>query len=313
MLGTTGVGKTASVQALAEILYGSAEAMLQLDMSEYVDKWAYTKLIGVSQGYVGQEKGGRLTNWLKKRPASIVLLDEVEKAAPEVFDLLLQVFDAGRITDGNNETIKCTDTIFIMTSNLGAKEIQNFWESKMLAKTPQGEEKVRQPLEGWYSRYVYIGKKIQGIWATYMQKKQIEPAKHYTEAHLQLVVEQELSKFFRPEFIGRIQEIVTFLPLTPEEIGQVAELQCRTLKKLVESNINCPGLSLEWDQSLINLLVKHGYNPEKGARQLAHCITKYVTTPITEMMLGDKITANKTIYVSADEQRVLFKIKKMDE
>jgi ATP-dependent Clp protease ATP-binding subunit ClpA len=123
MLGPTGVGKTASVLALSELLYGSKDHMLRLDMSEYNSSADINKLIGAPPGYIGYETGGKLTNWLRKKPFSIVLLDEIEKAHSSVFDLLLQVFDAGRLTDGNNETVQCVDTIFVMTSNLGAQLI----------------------------------------------------------------------------------------------------------------------------------------------------------------------------------------------
>ena len=128
MLGSTGVGKTASAEALSDILYGSKNNMLRLDMSEYKAPHDVSKLIGAPPGYVGHGAGGKLTNWLMKKPNSIVLLDEVEKAHPEILDVLLQVFDAGRITDGNNETIRCLDTTFIMTSNIGAPIILNNYQ-----------------------------------------------------------------------------------------------------------------------------------------------------------------------------------------
>ncbi|HEY5234956.1 MAG TPA: AAA family ATPase, partial [Rhabdochlamydiaceae bacterium] len=255
LLGPTGVGKTASANVLAETLYGSKDNTLRLDMSEYQHSHEISKLIGAPPGYVGHGTPGKLTEWLRKKPNSIVIFDEIEKANPAVFDLLLQVFDAGRITDGNNETVRCSDTIFVMTSNIGADSI--------LAK---------------YGKV---------------------PAPELTK-----LVEAKVDNIFRPEFINRFQETIIFHPLTEDQMLQIVRLQCKELKERVEKNIQCPDLTLEWDESLVTLLAKTSFNPKKGARELGRQMTKTMENPIANMIIRDKIVPGDHIFISAVESKV---------
>ncbi|HEX2580331.1 MAG TPA: ATP-dependent Clp protease ATP-binding subunit, partial [Rhabdochlamydiaceae bacterium] len=255
MLGPTGVGKTATATVLSEILYGSKENTLRLDMSEFQQSHEISKLIGAPPGYIGHGSPGKLTDWLKKKPNSIVIFDEIEKAHPAVFDLLLQVFDAGRITDGNNETIRCLDTIFIMTSNIGADII--------LAK----DGKIPHP-------------------------------------ELEKMIETKMDKQFRPEFINRIQESIIFHPLTEDQMLQIVRLQCKELKERVEHNVQCPNLTLQWDEFLITFLAKTSFNPKKGARELSRQITKAMENPIANLIINDKIVAGDHLFFTAVNGRI---------
>lgn len=271
LLGPTGVGKTASAQALCEILYGSKEKMLRLDMSEYHSSYTISKLIGTSAGYSGYGKGGILTNWLKKNPNSIVLFDEIEKADEVIHDLLLQLFDGGRITSGEGETVQCLDTTFIMTSNIGAEQILKSYHI-----TAEEEE---------------------------------ENAHFYQENdELQEEIDRLLRNEFRAEFIGRIQETTIFYPLSKKEIRQIAELQCKTLKEQVGGNLECPNIEVSWDDSLIQFLVEKGYSPKKGARELAGCIRRNMRDPLADLIIQEKIRSGNKIHFTSDGKAVRFMI-----
>lgn len=259
MLGPTGVGKTACATALGQTMYGTNENVLRIDMSEYQQSHEISKLIGAPPGYLGHGKSGILTEWLRKKPNSVVIFDEIEKANSAVFDLLLQVFDAGRITDGNNSTIRCLDTIFIMTSNIGAKEILANY-----GKIP--------------------------------------------DQNLLKLVEDKIDKKFRPEFINRIQETVIFHPLTQDQIQQITRLQCNELKARVEKNVQCPNLTMEWDESLIQLLARKGFNETKGARELSRLMTRRMENPLADMIIRDKIVAGDRILFTALNDEVQIQV-----
>ena len=223
-LGTTGVGKTELAKALAEYLFNDESMMTRIDMSEYQEKFSVTRLIGAPPGYVGYDEGGQLTEAVRRKPYSVVLFDEIEKAHPDVFNTLLQVLDDGRLTDNKGRVVNFKNTIIIMTSNASRD---------MLRKT------------------------------------------------------------FRPEFLNRIDDIITFKPLTKEQIGQVVELQMNRVKKMLAPQ----GFELRWTPAAIQYLSEVGYDPEFGARPVKRAIQDYVLNDLSKKILAEEVSREKPITI----------------
>lgn len=255
-LGTTGVGKTELAKALAEALFDDESMMTRIDMSEYQEKFSATRLIGAPPGYVGYDEGGQLTEAIRRKPYSVVLFDEIEKAHPDVFNLLLQVLDDGRLTDNKGHVINFKNTLIIMTSNLGSDFIrENF--SKM---TPENREEVISTTN--------------------------------------LEVMEMLKKSIRPEVLNRIDDIIMFLPLSEEEIGQIVRLQLATIARRLEKN----GILLQWTDKAVDLLKRRGYSPEYGARALKRVLQRDLLNELSKAILGDAIDNSLPIEVDADEE-----------
>ena len=234
-LGTTGVGKTELAKALAEYLFNDESMMTRIDMSEYQEKFSVTRLIGAPPGYVGYDEGGQLTEAVRRKPYSVVLFDEIEKAHPDVFNTLLQVLDDGRLTDNKGRVVNFKNTIIIMTSNASRE---------MLRKT------------------------------------------------------------FRPEFLNRIDDIITFKPLTQEQIAEVVELQMKRVKKMLEPQ----GFELRWTPTAIQYLAKVGYDPEFGARPVKHAIQDYVLNDLSKKILAEEVSREKPITIDhTDADGLVFK------
>ena len=227
-LGTTGVGKTELAKALAEYLFNDESMMTRIDMSEYQEKFSVTRLIGAPPGYVGYDEGGQLTEAVRRKPYSVVLFDEIEKAHPDVFNTLLQVLDDGRLTDNKGRVVNFKNTIIIMTSNASRE---------MLKKT------------------------------------------------------------FRPEFLNRIDDIITFKPLTQEQIAEVVELQMKRVKKMLEPQ----GFELLWTPAAIQYLAKVGYDPEFGARPVKRAIQDYVQNDLSKKILAEEVSREKPITIDYSE------------
>ena len=227
-LGTTGVGKTELAKALAEYLFNDESMMTRIDMSEYQEKFSVTRLIGAPPGYVGYDEGGQLTEAVRRKPYSVVLFDEIEKAHPDVFNTLLQVLDDGRLTDNKGRLVNFKNTIIIMTSNASRE---------MLRKT------------------------------------------------------------FRPEFLNRIDDIITFQPLTQEQIAEVVELQMKRVKKMLEPQ----GFELLWTPAAIQYLAKVGYDPEFGARPVKRAIQDYVQNDLSKKILAEEVSREKPITIDYSE------------
>ena len=234
-LGTTGVGKTELAKALAEYLFNDESMMTRIDMSEYQEKFSVTRLIGAPPGYVGYDEGGQLTEAVRRKPYSVVLFDEIEKAHPDVFNTLLQVLDDGRLTDNKGRVVNFKNTIIIMTSNASRE---------MLRKT------------------------------------------------------------FRPEFLNRIDDIITFQPLTQEQIAEVVELQMKRVKKMLEPQ----GFELLWTPAAIQYLAKVGYDPEFGARPVKRAIQDYVLNDLSKKILAEEVSREKPITIDhTDADGLVFK------
>jgi len=246
-LGPTGVGKTELARALAEFLFDDEKAMVRLDMSEYMEKHSVARLIGAPPGYVGYEEGGQLTEAVRRRPYSIVLLDEIEKAHPDVFNILLQILDDGRLTDGKGRTVDFRNTIIIMTSNLGSHAIKD--------------------LSHDYDR---------------MQEE----------------VKAILERHFRPEFLNRVDEIITFKPLTIEVILQIVDIQLEYLRQRLKER----RIELQFSEPAKKLLAERGYDPVYGARPLKRTIQQEIQNPLALKLLEGQFLEGDTIYIDVNEK-----------
>jgi len=263
-LGPTGVGKTELARALASEVFGSPDHLIRVDMSEYMEKHAVSRMIGSPPGYVGYDQEGQLTGKLRRRPHCVVLLDEVEKAHPEVFDLFLQVFDAGRLTDAQGHTVDAQHAIWIMTSNVG---------TDMLGRSmPHG---FRASIKGN---------------AEEMQRDRLL---------------ERLRQTFRPEFLNRIDEVVIFHPLEQAQARAITRLQMNELgARLLEQ-----GLTLQAEESAIDLLCKEGFSETQGARPLRRVIEKLLTVPLSMRILLADIPENGEVHVSAVDNKLAIDIR----
>lgn len=259
-LGSTGVGKTYLAQTLAELMFGTKDALIRIDMSEYSEKFNTSRLVGAPPGYVGYGEGGQLTEKVRRHPYSIVLLDEVEKAHGDVFNLLLQVLDEGRMTDGNGRMVDFRNTIIIMTSNTGTRQLVDF------------------------------GNGI-GFNATLLDNSS-EKAKEYARS----VIQKSLAHQFAPEFLNRLDEIITFDQLDNTAIRKIVDIELSRLFK----RINDMGYTVEISDEAKTLLANKGYSPQYGARPLKRAIQTYIEDVLCELLLSDENRTSKTIAIDVD-------------
>lgn len=255
-VGPTGVGKTELAKALSECLFGSNSEVVRIDMSEYMDKTSVAKLIGAPPGYVGYDESGYLTEKVLRRPYSVVLFDEIEKAHPDVFNLLLQILDEGRLTDSHGKTVDFRNTVLILTSNLGVSDGSS----------------------------AAIGFGAQDDFS--LMQQQIESA---------------LRKFFRPEFLNRLDEIVTFNYLGKDEMVKIAQIMCYSLHKRLKGTLN-----LQFTERAIWFLALDGYNKAYGARPLKRTIQRKVEDALAEKLLTGEIKKGDTVRVETDGKSILF-------
>ena len=274
--GPTGVGKTELTKTLSDYMFGSEDSMIRLDMSEYMEKHTVAKLIGSPPGYVGYNEGGQLTEAVRSKPYSVVLLDEVEKGHPDVFNLLLQILDDGRLTDSKGRVIDFTNTLIIMTTNLGAKIIER--ESGIKPKSEQSE-----------SGFKITPDAVVGWEPTPEPIKDPEIFERVTK-----LVNDELKNFFRPEFLNRLDDIIVFNHLTRIDIWEICDLMIKSVqKRLKEKDIN-----LIVDLSVQAFLTDEGYDPIYGARPLRRAIMKYLEDTLAEQCLSKTLYPNTKIHVS---------------
>lgn len=259
-LGSTGVGKTYLAQTLAELMFGTKDALIRIDMSEYSEKFNTSRLVGAPPGYVGYGEGGQLTEKVRRHPYSIVLLDEVEKAHGDVFNLLLQVLDEGRMTDGNGRMVDFRNTIIIMTSNTGTRQLVDF------------------------------GNGI-GFNAALLDNSS-EKAKEYARS----VIQKSLAHKFAPEFLNRLDEIITFDQLDNTAIRKIVDIELSRLFK----RINDMGYAVEISDEAKTLLANKGYSPQYGARPLKRAIQTYIEDVLCELLLSDDKKPGTTISIDVD-------------
>jgi len=257
-LGPTGVGKTELAKALAEALFDDERAMIRLDMSEYMEKHTVARMIGAPPGYVGFEEGGQLTEAVRRRPYSVVLFDEIEKAHHDVFNILLQILDDGRLTDSKGRTVDFRNTIIIMTSNLGSQEILKAQE------TGEKDEAVKE---------------------------------HVMDL---------LKQYFRPEFLNRLDEIITFDALKEDQVKQIAALLLQKLAARFKDRTE--GGSLTWDDAALSYIAREGYDPVFGARPIKRMIQQEVETLLAKKLIEGSIPDGHNAQLSADENGITVKV-----
>mgnify|MGYP002993958286 CR=1 FL=1 len=261
-LGPTGVGKTEVAKTLAYELFDDERHMVRIDMSEYMEKFTVSRLVGAPPGYVGYEEGGQLTEKVRRKPYSIVLLDEIEKAHPDVFNILLQVMDEGRLTDSYGRTVDFKNTIVIMTSNIGTRQLKEFGKGIGFAAQVRTDDKE-------YSRSV---------------------------------ITKALNKSFAPEFINRLDEIITFDQLDMDALTRIIDIELKGLYSRVE-NI---GYKLVIDEDAKKFVATKGYDVQFGARPLKRAIQNNLEDGISELILGSEMAAGDTIKVSYDKEKDLI-------
>ena len=264
-LGPTGVGKTYLAKKLAEFMFGSADALIRIDMSEYTESFNVSRLIGAPPGYVGYEEGGQLTERVRRHPYSIVLLDEIEKAHGNVFNLLLQVLDEGRLTDGNGRFVDFRNTVIIMTSNAGTRQLKDFGRGV-----------------GFNS----------GTSSALMLNEQ-------DKEHARQIVQKALSKQFSPEFLNRLDEIITFDQLDLEAIKQIIDIELKGLYKRIEAL----GYTVDLSEEARQFVAEKGYDVQFGARPLKRAIQNYIEDGISELIVNGDIKPGTTIHITKEEQQ----------
>ncbi len=249
-LGPTGVGKTELAKTLSDFIFNSEKTMVRIDMSEYMEKHSVAKLIGAPPGYVGYDEGGQLTETIKRRPYSLILLDEIEKAHSDVFNILLQILEDGRLTDGKGKTVNFTNTIIIMTSNLGSEIIQ--------------ENRDYQEMKNKLNELLF--------------------------------------QYFKPEFLNRIDEIITFKPLTPENIQEIAKLQIEHLRRLLAAQ----KIAMTISQPALARLAETGFHPSLGARPLRRVIQQEIQDKLSIMILEGRLLPNSTVHIDFKREKFEF-------
>ena len=259
-LGTTGVGKTELAKALAEFLFNDENLMTRIDMSEYQESFAVTRLVGAPPGYVGYDEGGQLTEAVRRKPYSVVLFDEIEKAHPDVFNVLLQVLDDGRLTDGKGRTVNFKNTILIMTSNVGSDIIQDY----MLKINDVNKEQALEDCKG--------------------------------------AVMEVLKRSVRPEFLNRIDEVIMFEPLTPDNIRGILMLQIRQIQELLAEK----GIELTFTDEALEYLASKGYDIAYGARPIKRLLQKELINELATQIIGGKVSGDGKIKVGFSDGKLKF-------
>ena len=260
-LGPTGVGKTYLAKKLAEFMFGSTDALIRIDMSEYTESFNVSRLIGAPPGYVGYEEGGQLTERVRRHPYSIVLLDEIEKAHGNVFNLLLQVLDEGRLTDGNGRFVDFRNTVIIMTSNAGTRQLKDFGRG--------------------------VGFNAGGV-NLMMDEKDKE--------HARSIVQKALSKQFSPEFLNRLDEIITFDQLDLTAIKQIIDVELRSLYKRIDDM----GYHLQLSDAAKQFVAEKGYDVQFGARPLKRAIQNHIEDSVAELIVNGDLPLGSTIVIDKE-------------
>jgi ATP-dependent Clp protease ATP-binding subunit ClpB len=275
-LGPTGVGKTETARALAEFLFDDEQAMIRIDMSEYMEKHTVARLIGAPPGYVGYEEGGQLSEAVRRKPYSVILFDEIEKAHHDVFNVLLQVLDDGRLTDGQGRTVDFKNTIVIMTSNLGSPIIQEYF-----ANAERGTRNAESKNSALHTPNSALAQMEQAVLA-------------------------ELKRHFRPEFLNRVDDVIIFQSLDESELARIVDIQLGRLEqRLAQQN-----LTLDVDAAAKKLLASEGYDPQFGARPLKRAIQEHLLDPLATKLLAGDFKPGEKIKVSAYGETLVMRSKR---
>lgn len=278
-LGTTGVGKTELAKALAEFLFNDENLMTRIDMSEYQESFAVTRLVGAPPGYVGYDEGGQLTEAVRRKPYSVVLFDEIEKAHPDVFNILLQVLDDGRLTDGKGRTVNFKNTILIMTSNVGSDIIQDYMG------------RINALVEGAGSSDSTLGEMAKGVNDSVVEQKDmlLEDCKN--------AVMEVLKRSVRPEFLNRIDEVIMFEPLSAKNIRDILMLQIHQIQQMLQEK----GISLTFTPEALDYLASKGYDPAYGARPIKRLLQKELVNELATQIIGGNVSAQGEVSVDCKD------------
>ena len=279
-LGTTGVGKTELARALADYLFNDERLMTRIDMSEYQEKFSVTRLIGAPPGYIGYDEGGQLTEAVRRKPYSVVLFDEIEKAHPDVFNILLQVLDDGRLTDNKGRTVNFKNTIIIMTSNLGSSLIRERLAVDSQQSTDNGQQTNHPDTKGNFHLSSF----------------------HFQLEKLRCELLEMLKQTIKPEFLNRIDETIMFLPLNREEIAQVVRLQINSVCRMLAAN----DIRLRLTEKAVDYIANEGYDPEFGARPVKRAIQNLLLNVLSTKILGMEIDRSREIVVDARPDGLTF-------
>jgi ATP-dependent Clp protease ATP-binding subunit ClpB len=272
-LGPTGVGKTQLARSLAEFLFDDEQSMIRIDMSEYMEKHSVARLIGAPPGYVGYDEGGYLTEHVRRKPYSVILFDEIEKAHSDVFNIFLQILDEGRLTDGQGKTVDFRNTLVLMTSNIGSKFIE---EAGLEAALHESKGHAREVWERQYEK-------------------------------VQDTVRQELRNHFRPEFLNRVDDIVLFRNLNLEQIQEIVDIQMQSLqKRLAERN-----MSIVLNDKVKEVLAQKGYDPAFGARPLKRALQKHIQDPLSLKILQGEFSEGDRVKVDVNGNSDTFTFEKV--
>src|SRR5581483_7796669 len=263
-LGPTGIGKTELAKTLAEFMFGKEDTLIQIDMSEFMERHSVARLVGAPPGYIGYEDGGQLTEAIRRRPYSVVLLDEIEKAHPEAFNILLQIMEEGHLADAKGRKVDFRNTIIIMTSNIGADLIQR--DSNLGFAVKRDEAKTNE------EAYNKMREKLMG----------------------------ELKRLFRPEFLNRIDGVVVFRALTKDDILQIVDVQLRQLKPRLEEH----NIELEITPAAKEQLAREGFDQQFGARPLKRKIQQLIEDPLSEGVLSGEFRDNSKVVADVVEGQV---------
>jgi ATP-dependent Clp protease ATP-binding subunit ClpB len=284
-LGPTGVGKTEVTKALAEFLFDSDDHLIRIDMSEFMEKHSVARLIGAPPGYVGYEEGGYLTELVRRKPYSVILFDEIEKAHKDVFNLLLQVLDEGRLTDSQGRTVDFRNTVIIMTSNLGSRALESDDAnpmSKMMDMMKQQQESETKD-----------------------DSNDDDPIANFEMKRKQSI--DAAQKYFSPEFFNRIDEVVVFHGLGRDQIHKIAFLQLQRLRERLTEM----GYDLEVSDKAVDFLAKIGFDSAYGARPLKRAIQQYIENALAKQLLKGEIAANSVVVIDANDDGLVFGSKKI--
>ncbi len=261
-LGPTGVGKTELCRALGEVMFDDENALIRIDMSEYMEKHSVSRLVGSPPGYVGFEEGGQLTQKVRQKPYSVVLFDEIEKAHPDVFNILLQIMDDGRLTDATGRVVNFKNTIIVMTSNAGAHAISS-------------------------SRTMGFGSAVDTVRSYEAMKERVM---------------NEVKDTFRPEFVNRVDELIVFHALEPDDIEKITRLMLQTLSRRLEKQ----GITLRYDDAVVSMLAKDGYDPAFGARPLRRLIQRSVEDRLSEEIIAGRLKLGDKVNLTAKDGKIMF-------
>jgi ATP-dependent Clp protease ATP-binding subunit ClpC len=262
LLGPTGVGKTLLARTLAEQMFGSNQALIQLDMSEYMEKFTVSRLIGSPPGYVGYEEGGQLTEKVRRQPYSVVLFDEIEKAHPDVTNMLLQILEEGKLTDSLGRVVDFRNTIVLLTSNVGSEALR---KQGSMGFAKSSDDASYEAMRGR--------------------------------------VLDEAKKFFRPEFLNRLDDIVVFRSLGKPELNTILDLEvAKVLERIRRKNV-----TVVLDDKAREFLIEKGFDPQYGARPMRRSIEKHLEDPLAEEILRGTLIDGEPVIVTADKEKLLFK------